>query len=100
MRLSSLEIVNDRQVKVHGEMTFTTISPLLAQSQQLFNNYKHLAFDLSNVTQTDSAGLALLIEWLRIAQQKQLSVNFINMPAQLMNIAKVCNLDKILFNVN
>ena len=98
MTLSSLEMITEGQFKVQGEITFDTISPLLSQSGQIFNNYKQLTFDLSAVTQTDSAGLALLIEWLRIAEQKNIKVQFINLPKQLENIAKVCGLETILTN--
>lgn len=96
MTLTSLEKMAEGQYKVHGEITFHTISSLLAQSSPLFGTTKDICFDLSTVTQSDSAGLALLIEWLRSAHKTDMTINFTNIPPQLNSIAKVCGLDKIL----
>ena len=96
MILSSLEMVADGYVKVHGELTFRTILPLLLQSKPLMDSCPQLSFDLGSVTRTDSAGLAILIEWLRLARQSDSHVQFVNLPDQLMNIARVCNLETVL----
>lgn len=100
MQLSSLEMVSDSCIKVHGEMTFATILSLLKQSKPLLDSYQWLTFDLSAVTQTDSAGLALLIEWLRIAQHNKQRVQFTHLPKQLIQIAKVCDLETILMTIS
>jgi len=48
------------------------------------------------VTRSDSAGLALLIEWLRESERYGKSVTFLNMPAQMQSISRLCGLDGIL----
>ena len=55
-----------------------------------------LLIDLQQVTHTDSAGLALLLEWMTLARDKQLQIHFRNLPAQLWEIAKVSDLEDIL----
>ena len=58
---------------------------------------KNLTIDLAKVTRVDSAGLALMIEWLRESERKNLDMTFTNVPEQLLSIARVCGLDEILF---
>jgi phospholipid transport system transporter-binding protein len=55
-----------------------------------------LRVDLAGVTRADSAGLALLVEWLRESEIAGNSIEFVNVPAQLLSIARVCGLDDIL----
>jgi anti-anti-sigma regulatory factor len=55
-----------------------------------------ISIDLAGVTRSDSAGLALLIEWLRESEQLGKTITFLNMPAQMQSIARVCGLDGIL----
>jgi phospholipid transport system transporter-binding protein len=43
--------------------------------------------DLAGVTDSDSSGLALLIEWLSVAKAAQRSLRYENMPAQLHQLA-------------
>jgi ABC-type transporter Mla MlaB component len=55
-----------------------------------------ISIDLAGVTRSDSAGLALLIEWLRESERQGRTITFLNMPAQMQSIARVCGLDGIL----
>lgn len=57
---------------------------------------QNLIIDLNGVTHTDSAGLALLLEWMTLAQSKTLQIHFRNLPVQLAEIAKVSDLESIL----
>jgi phospholipid transport system transporter-binding protein len=43
--------------------------------------------DLAGVTDSDSSGLALLIEWLSVAKGAGRSLRYENMPAQLHQLA-------------
>ena len=40
--------------------------------------------------------LALLVEWLRESERAGQRIAFVNVPPQLLSIARVCGLDKIL----
>ena len=42
------------------------------------------------------AGLALLLEWMTLARQKELQIHFRNLPTQLWEIAKVSDLEAII----
>jgi phospholipid transport system transporter-binding protein len=52
--------------------------------------------DLNNVSRSDSAGVALLIEWIRQAQKNNKTIQFHNIPKQMRDIATVTGVDKML----
>ena len=85
----------DGRVRVDGPLTFATVSVRLADSAPLFRPRQRLSFDLSGVTAVDSAALALLVEWLRMGQEKGVQVEFTAVPAALRSLAEVSELDQI-----
>ncbi len=80
-----------------GELNFETVPALLQHRGVQMEAGKNLTIDLAEVTRVDSAGLALMIEWLRESERKNLDMTFTNVPEQLLSIARVCGLDEILF---
>jgi phospholipid transport system transporter-binding protein len=69
---------------------------VLHQASDLLQNGVEVVVDLSGVDRIDSAGLALLVEWLREARRKGTSIRFENIPVRMLAIAKVCGLEQIL----
>ncbi|MBK9132386.1 MAG: STAS domain-containing protein [Gammaproteobacteria bacterium] len=84
-------------LSVNGELNFSTVPALLERGAALLaGRAGAVRLDLGGVTRADSAGLALLIEWLRVARRNRASIEIRNMPAQLRAIARVSGLDAIL----
>lgn len=81
---------------LHGELTFATVPALLTESDALLAGATELCIDLAGVQRADSAGLALLAEWLRLASGRQQAITYINAPTQLHNLAKVSGLEQVL----
>lgn len=81
-----------------GDLTFDTVGELFAQSVDVVDGSRDITLDLCNVTRTDSAGLALLVEWLRQARRQNVRIQVINMPVQMHSIARMSKLDGILLN--
>lgn len=54
------------------------------------------SIDLSEVEHIDSAGLALLLEWQSWAQRKQHQLHLQHAPQQLLMLARLSELDRIL----
>ena len=52
-------------------------------------------FDLSGVNRSDSAGVALLLEWRRCAMERHAVLEFDGVPAQLRTIAATSNLEEL-----
>lgn len=95
MTLSELQVTANT-IYIKGEITFNTVKTLWQQSKKKFPQSPDITIDLSQVTHSDSSGLALLIEWLRLAQTKQQKLKFNNLPPQLKNIAKLAKFTNIL----
>ncbi|MEK7321592.1 MAG: STAS domain-containing protein [Pseudomonadota bacterium] len=79
-----------------GELTFETVPVAWRETQHLFVDGRSLHFDLANVGRADSAGIALLIEWLRLARQSGARVSYEHMPASILAIARVTGLEAVL----
>jgi len=92
-----VEPAPDGRVRVAGELGFATVTSALAESESLFGDGKgELVFDLGAVERADSAGLALLIEWMRRARRAGRAVRFLNLPPQMLEIARAASLDRVL----
>jgi len=81
---------------LNGALTFKTVPVIWRQGLDLFSEAPSLLLDLSGVIRSDSAGVALLIEWMRFARSKNKPISYINMPSQMLAIVRASSLDTIL----
>jgi phospholipid transport system transporter-binding protein len=79
-----------------GKMTFRTAGAILRASEEPFEKHTRIEVDLSGVTHTDSAGLALLLEWITWANHTVREIRFTGVPAKIDAIAKVTEVDGLL----
>ena len=84
------------QFVISGNLSFATATELLKQSEQLFDAASTINIDLAAVTHADSAGLALLLEWLRYGKLKNKAVRYHNLPAQLRSLAAISEVESLL----
>lgn len=81
------------------ELTFSTVAELERQYAPLFNGKaapQKIVVDLSKVLRSDSAGLALLIEWTRKTKRNHRELSFIHPPPQLRAMVELCGLNTVL----
>ena len=81
---------------LEGELSFATVPTVLHHAGVDMRGADSIRVDLKGVTRADSAGLALLVEWLRESERAGVPISFINVPVQLLSIARVCGLEDIL----
>ena len=81
---------------IRGNLTFGTIATLLAESKTLFAAYQRIEISMSNVQQADSAGLALLLEWLSWARGYNRNIVYQNIPDQILAIAQISDVTELL----
>ena len=91
-----LEDLGEGRFALSGEMTFDTAERILRQSEEPFEAHTQLEIDLSNVTQSDSAGLALLLEWVTWANHSVREIRFKDMPEKVMAIARTTEVEGLL----
>lgn len=93
MKEATIEKIDDHRFKVNGDMTFNTTQALLSASKQLFAQAKELNLNLSGVNNADSAGLALLLEWIAEIEKKGGKVSLEGIPAPIRTMAKLCQIE-------
>lgn len=96
MNEARLEQLDAGRSALSGPLTFDTVPQLFQRGRQLFNAGVTVELDLAKVERSDSAGLALLVSWMRLARQQQGSITFRNVPTQLLGLAKVGGVEAIL----
>lgn len=81
---------------VRGELDLDSVTALWEETRRLFKQQPPSRIDLAGVHRTDSAGVALLVEWLRQAKAQHWELHFVNVPAQMLTIIRVADLDGLL----
>ncbi len=82
---------------VRSDLTFATVNAVLAQSRSLLEGEAgRLVIDLADVPRVDSAGLALLMQWLRMGKKLGVEVRFRQLPEQLLAIARASELESLI----
>jgi phospholipid transport system transporter-binding protein len=81
---------------VNGVLHFTTVTTLLSEGSAAIGNGRATVIDLAGVKDSDSSGLALLIEWLSIARASSRELRYENIPAQLQQLARLSEVEELL----
>jgi phospholipid transport system transporter-binding protein len=95
---SSLTLeARDGRLSLSGELDPAGVTLALAQSRGwLAAGTGTLQVDLAGVTRSESAGIALLLEWLREARRRGRDIEFHNPPAQMRSMLKFFDLEQML----
>jgi len=81
------------QFYIEGELSFLSLNKKLVNSFKFLNSASVVTIDMSQVKTADSAGLALMVEWLKDSQLYKTQLLFDNVPRQLQVLAKLSGLD-------
>lgn len=90
------EALGAGRFRVSGVLDATTAREVLEESESRFEQFQELEVDLGGVGESDSAGLALLIEWLRLARQGNKTIRFANVPAQVEALARISEVEDLI----
>jgi len=85
-------VENQNTWRLSGELSFATVGALLAEFTQRAALSPPKELDLSEVTRTDSAGLALLIE----LRGQDASMTFRHLPRQMLSLATLSGVQNLL----
>ena len=89
METVDLRDLGEGRFEVHGALTFETAASALEQSRRTFAAYDRLTIDLAHVAEADSAGLALLLEWVNWARHYVREIRFEHVPDRIVAIARI-----------
>jgi phospholipid transport system transporter-binding protein len=88
--------LGEGRFELSGELSFHTAAAALDESKELFSGHATIEIDLGAVTRADSAGLALLLEWVNWAHRSDRRLRFRNLPAQILCIAEISEVEDML----
>lgn len=88
--------LRDSRIEVSGAVTFSTVPKLAAQARAWLTGVVGPAvIDLGAVERIDSAGLALLVEWLQLARAHGSRLSFQHVPEQVRRLVAINGLDAV-----
>jgi phospholipid transport system transporter-binding protein len=97
LRGAAFEPLAGERARVVGLLEFATVAALLPLGSAAICEGRAPVIDLAAVTGSDSAGLALLIEWLSVAKAAGRALSYENIPSQLHQLARLSDLDSLIF---
>ena len=93
---AELAVVGDGRFELRGALDFSTVGELLSRGLDVFTGHRQVVLDLAGVTRANSAGLALLLEWLDHGKKRGFELRVVNLPESLRAIARMSNVDAML----
>jgi phospholipid transport system transporter-binding protein len=91
-----LEALAAGRLKLVGDLSFRSVPELLETARDMIGEVAEITVDLAEVRRSDSAGVALLVEWMRDVRRQGKSITYLNIPSQMLAIARVSSLDTVL----
>ena len=88
--------VSEDIIDLRGTLNFASVPSLKDAIVPFLSSLDKLTVNLSGVSYSDSTGLALLSEWLRLVKAQNKVIEYIGMPEQMRAIATVTGMCKIL----
>jgi phospholipid transport system transporter-binding protein len=86
------------RIVVAGELTFASARDARQQGVMVFetSDAPRLVIDCAAVTRADSAGLAVLLDWMAWGRRRSRPVTLVNLPPSLVAIARISEVDGLL----
>lgn len=84
------------RINVSGELGAHSVPSLLRLTRGWFDSGDEITVDLSQVERADSAGVALLLDWWRQAQNHRTVIHYYGAPKQMLEIIRFCALEDVL----
>ena len=86
------------RLAVKGELTFATARHARELGVLMLEGTREnpIEVDCAGVTRGDSAGLAVLLDWLAWGRRRSRAVSLQNLPASLVAIARISEVDELL----
>lgn len=98
--LAEVELVDLGQgrIQVRGALTFATARQARVDGAKLLRarGGASIEIDCSAVSSSDSAGLAVLLDWLVLAQRQGQALGVTNVPAPIRAVAQISDVEPIL----
>ena len=88
--------VGEGRLEARGVLGYATAGRALPAGLALIPGASRCTIDLSRVTEADSAGLAVLVEWLATSRSRGTVIRYEGIPAQILAVARISDLESLL----
>ena len=92
-------IASAEVLQLTGALSFETLPGVLEQSAAFTARPdlpESLTIDFAGITAVDSSAVALLLEWRRQAQRLGKALVFVNLPANLLALARLYGVEELI----
>ncbi len=92
----NLTKLDNHRYELSGDLVFATVNQLQKEvkgSQFFLHDF---CLDFLQLNNCDSAGMALLVSWLKLAKEKSLQIQFENLTEQMQQLARLSGIDHLL----
>ena len=88
----------DGRAHVRGSLVFATARRARAEGLEKFQQCgaRGCEVDCSGIAVSDSAGLTVLLDWLALAKRDGRSLRYVNLPEELLALARISDVDGLL----
>ena len=92
--MASLSAAGENGIKVHGVLNFETVPVLAKEAAKLLKNMSEAQVSFAEVEDSNSAGLALMLEMKRCMQKDKKRISFTALPEQMLIVARAYGIDE------
>ncbi len=89
-------IFKDNQFFITGDLTLFNVMSVYEKSLPDLYKCLELCFDFSQLKSSDSAGLALIIEWIKFSKWQHKPIQFKHLSNDIMSIAKAAGINHLI----
>jgi phospholipid transport system transporter-binding protein len=89
--------VSPDRLAIRGALTFRTAKRASEAAARALEGASSQAIevDCAGVSESDSAGLSMLVNWLALAKRLGRGLKFMNLPAEIHALARISDIDEI-----
>lgn len=93
-----LHQASDHEWVLQGPLNVQTIRRIWRKGHTLIDHTRanHIELNLQDLTHSDSASVALLLDWLRYAKAQDKTLHLHHVPEKMQEIIRLSNLQNIL----
>lgn len=88
--------ISDNQFSIQGVLMMHTVMSVLNELTNSLKAQSDISIDFSEVKNSDSSAVALIVAWLAKAKRQNIKVHLLHLPQQILDIAKASDLVEIL----
>ncbi len=94
--MTDLVSINAQLAELSGELSFESVPPLIAAGRkQMAASGGSWCVDMAQVSGASSVGVALLLDWVRYANQEGIELRIKSIPELLQPIINISDLDEL-----